>query len=151
MSSNTVKSVDDLIRKVKKDIAKKLNEERSQTKIKNVNRRHVAEEVYEAYKPFKYPRRADDGGLTDEDNILVTTSETKNGVKLKMENITKPKGFDVDGRSSEFLAPIVEYGVASKGNGAAWQQPRPFMAATENELKKSSLIKDIIKEIDYIK
>ena len=31
MSSNTVKSVDDLIRKVKKDIAKKLNEERSQT------------------------------------------------------------------------------------------------------------------------
>ena len=143
-----IKSTNDLIKKVKADIIKKLNEERSQNRIKDVNRRNISREVYAVYTPTTYPRRADDGGLTDPSNISVTPSESRNGIRLTISNDTEPKGFDEAGENSDFLAPIVEYGTGGKN---PWEQPRPFMSATEQELKNGELIKNIIKEIDYIK
>lgn len=144
----TVKSIDELMKKVKGDISKKLAEERSLMKIKNVNRSSVSEEVYAVYNPIRYPRRADNGGLTDPDNITVMPSEVPFGVVLNITNDTAPKGFDKIGKESEFLAPIVEYGT---GGRAPWQKPRPFMERTEEKLKNGNVIKNIIKEIDYIK
>ncbi len=143
----SVKNVNQLIKKVKKDIYNKLSEERVQNKFKDVNRRNVASEVYAVYENTR-PRRADDGGLTDPDNISVLPSETANGVRLDISNNTEPRGFDEVGVNSDFLAPIVEYGT---GGDARWQQPRPFMKSTEEELKRGDLITKVIKEIDYIK
>ena len=143
-----IKSIDELIKVVKSDIVKKLNEERSQTKIKDVNRRNVSREVYSVYTPVKYFLRADECGLTDPDNISVTPSENSSGITLTITNNTEPKGFDEIGGESDFLAPIIEYGT---GGNRPWQKPRPFMRETENELKNGELIKNIIKEIDYIK
>ena len=57
-------------------------------------------------------------------------------------------GFDKAGMNSSFLAPVVEYGTDGE---EPWEEPRPFMEATENELRNGELIKNIIKEIDYIK
>ena len=143
-----IKTTEGLIKRVKTDIIKKLNEERSQKRIKDVNRRNVAREVYAVYSPTKFGRRADNGGLTDPDNISVTSTEKNSGVTLTISNNTKPTGFDDIGRENDFLAPIVEYGT---DGDKPWEQPRPFMAATEKELKNGELIKHIIKEIDYIK
>ena len=143
-----IRNVDDLIKKVKSDIVKKFNEERSQTRIKDVNRRHVSREVYAVYTPEFYKRRADNGGLTDPDNISVVPEESNSGVVLTISNNTRPIGFDKAGMNSSFLAPIVEYGT---GGEEPWEEPRPFMEATENELRNGELIKNIIKEIDYIK
>lgn len=143
-----IKNVDDLIKKVKSDIVKKFNEERSQTRIKDVNRRHVSREVYAVYTPEFYKRRADNGGLTDPDNISVVPEESNSGVVLTISNNTRPIGFDKAGMNSSFLAPVVEYGT---GGEDPWEEPRPFMEATENELRNGELIKNIIKEIDYIK
>ena len=143
-----IRNVDDLIKKVKSDIVKKFNEERSQTKIKDVNRRHVSREVYAVYTPEFYKRRADDGGLTDPDNISVVPEESNSGVVLTISNNTRPIRFDKAGQNSLFLAPVVEYGT---GGEEPWEEPRPFMEATENELRNGELIKNIIKEIDYIK
>ena len=143
-----IRNVDDLIKKVKSDIVKKFNEERSQTRIKDVNRRHVSREVYAVYTPEYYKRRADNGGLTDPDNISVVPEESNSGVVLTISNNTIPIGFDKAGMNSSFLAPVVEYGT---GGEEPWEEPRPFMEATENELRNGELIKNIIKEIDYIK
>ena len=143
-----IRNIDDLIRVVKADIVKKFNEERSQTKIKDVNRKHVSREVYAVYRPIFYKRRADNGGLTDPDNISVISKESNSGVVLTISNNTKPIKFDKAGINSNFLAPVVEYGT---GGEAPWETPRPFMEATENELRNGELIKNIIKEIDYIK
>lgn len=143
-----IRNVDDLIKKVKSDIVKKFNEERSQTRIKDVNRRHVGREVYAVYKPEYYKRRADNGGLTDPDNISVVPEESNSGVVLTISNNTRPIGFDKAGMNNSFLAPVVEYGT---GGEEPWEEPRPFMEATENELRNGELIKNIIKEIDYIK
>lgn len=143
-----IRNVDDLIKKVKSDIVKKFNEERSQTRIKDVNRRHVSREVYAVYTPEYYKRRADNGGLTDPDNISVVPEESNSGVVLTISNNTRPIGFDKAGMNSSFLAPVVEYGT---GGEDPWEEPRPFMEATENELRNGELIKNIIKEIDYIK
>ena len=143
-----IRNVDDLIKKVKSDIVKKFNEERSQTRIKDVNRRHVSREVYAVYTPEFYKRRADNGGLTDPDNISVVPEESNSGVVLTISNNTRPIGFDKAGMNSSFLAPVVEYGT---GGEDPWEEPRPFMEATENELRNGELIKNIIKEIDYIK
>lgn len=143
-----VKSVDELIKKVKMDLVKKFNEERTQTRIKDVNRRNVSREVYSVYEPKRFYRRADDDGLTDPDNISVIPAESSSGITLTISNNTAPKGFDKVGVESDFLAPIVEYGT---GGDYRWQQPRPFMQSTEDELKRGDLIKSVIKEIDYIK
>ena len=143
-----IRNVDDLIKKVKSDIVKKFNEERSQTRIKDVNRRHVSREVYAVYTPEFYKRRADNGGLTDPDNISVVPEESNSGVVLTISNNTRPIGFDKAGMNSSFLAPVVEYGTDGED---PWEEPRPFMEATENELRNGELIKNIIKEIDYIK
>lgn len=143
-----IKSMKDLIKVVKKDVVKKFNEERVQTKIKNVNRLNVSKEVYSAYEPIRYPRRADDGGLTDPKNINVTASPTSTGVVINISNDTAPKGFDAIGVENDFLAPIIEYGT---GGDKPWEQPRPFMESTEQELKRGNLIKNTIKEISYIK
>ena len=67
---------------------------------------------------------------------------------IHISNNTAPKGFDKVGVESDFSAPIVEYGT---GGDYRWQQPRPFMQSTEDELKRGDLIKSVIKEIDYIK
>ena len=143
-----IRNVDDLIKKVKSDIVKKFNEERSQTRIKDINRRNVNREVYAVYTPEFYKRRADDGGLTDPDNISVVPEESNSGVVLTISNNTRPIRFDKAGQNSLFLAPVVEYGT---GGEEPWEEPRPFMEATENELRNGELIKNIIKEIDYIK
>ena len=143
-----IRNVDDLIKKVKSDIVKKFNEERSQTRIKDVNRRHVSREVYAVYTPEFYKRRADNGGLTDPDNISVVPEESNSGVVLTISNNTIPIGFDKAGMNSSFLAPVVEYGTDGED---PWEEPRLFMEATENELRNGELIKNIIKEIDYIK
>lgn len=143
-----IKSIKDLEKIFKQDIVDKLNEERSQTKIKNVNRMNVHDKVYSVYEPVIYGRRADDGGLTYPDNIDVSASSTSTGVKLTISNNTPPKGFDVPGQEYEFLAPIVEYGTGGK---SAWQKPRPFMKGTADDLRDGKLIKRIIKEIKYIK
>ena len=143
-----IRNVDDLIKKVKSDIVKKFNEERSPTRIKDVNRRHVSREVYAVYEPEHYKRRADNGGLTDPDNISVVPEESNSGVVLTISNNTRPIGFDKAGMNSSFLTPVVEYGT---GGEEPWEEPRPFMEATENELRNGELIKNIIKEIDYIK
>ena len=143
-----IRNMDDLIKKVKSDIVKKFNEERSQTRIKDVNRRHVSREVYAVYTPEFYKRRADNGGLTDPDNISVVPEESNSGVVLTISNNTRPIGFDKAGMNSSFLAPVVEYGTDGED---PWEEPRLFMEATENELRNGELIKNIIKEIDYIK
>ena len=143
-----IKSIKDLEKIVKQDIVNKLNEERSQNKIKDVNRMNISEKVYSVYEPQVYDRRADEGGLTDTDNIDVFASATSTGVKLTISNNTPPKGFDVPGQEYEFLAPIVEYGTGGK---SAWQKPRPFMKGTVDDLRDGRLLKRIIKEIKYIK
>lgn len=143
-----VKTVDELIKTVKRDIVNKFNEERVQTKIKNVNRSNVLKEVYSAYNPIRYPRRADRGGLSDLDNISVIPSKTDNGVVINISNNTEPKGFDGIGVENEFSAPIIEYGT---GGNKPWEQPRPFMESTEQELRRGNLVKNTIKEISYIK
>lgn len=147
--AKVVKSLKDLQKIIKQDITKKLNENSSQTKIKNINRISVSKEVYSVYKPTKYLRRADDGGLTDPENINIYVNPTNTGVKLTLENTTKPKGFDFAGKNFEYLAPIVEYGIKNGKN--IWEKPRPFMKNTADELQNKKVVSRIIKEIKYIK
>lgn len=146
--SSSFKSISQLKKKVLSDIHSKISEERSKTKIKNVNRMNVSKEVYSVYEPARFMRRADEGGLTDPSNIHVDPTIGLDNVTITLTNTTEPKGFDAAGKTSPFLAPVVEFGT---GGNKPWEKPRPFMESTEEDLEEGRVIKNIIKEIDYIK
>lgn len=148
----TVKSLDELLRVVSKDIKSAIEKETSQTKIKKVMAGKVMSEVYSAYTPTFYKRRGarkGSGGLADTESMSVRVGMKKDGVFVNISNDSRPIGFDEAGRTNMYLDEIIEEGT---GGEAPWEQPRPFMAETENELRDKEIIENIIKkEVGYIK
>jgi hypothetical protein len=144
-----VKSIKDLKELVKNDIEKKIKSDSAQMKLKDVNRQSVINEVYKKYRPKQYIRRGDNRGLSDRRNINVVPVKIPDGVLILLYNTTIPTGYDSYGMENEFLTPIIENGLPNPEG--PWDMPRPFMEDTEDKLMSGDTIKNIIKEIGYIK
>lgn len=125
----TVNNLKDLERvlkaKIKDALEKEVVEEVKDSMVAAIDR-----EVYNVYEPKQYERQKEKGGLTDRGNMLVKPVE--DGISVR--NVR----FDVDIRTGEVrdVASVVEHGGPYM---YSWEgmRPRPFMAATREDLKVS--------------
>ena len=111
-------------------------------------RQAVYDIVYDAYSPTQYERRADKGGLSDVDNMVITSADMRNGkVLLSFENITS----GVDTLEGKRLDDTINDGIA--GNWAnpngSWSEPRRFIEETRERLQQKSgeLTRELEKEL----
>ena len=117
-------------------------------KMSETMREAVIDIVYNAYSPTQYKRRGDDGGLSDTDNMIITSADMRNGkVLLTFENITS----GVDTLAGKRLDETINDGI--KGNWAnpngSWSEPRRFIEETRERLQQKSgeLARELEKEL----
>ena len=113
--------------------------------IKDLHIEKIEKHVYKVYKPKKYSRRKDNGGLTDKKNMKTEIIKNANSVELKFSNVTKsnPKNLP-EGYTSEKIAGNIEYG---KRYHYMKMKPRPFIAKTRKSLKKGEFKKMLKKAL----
>ena len=110
-------------------------------------REAVIDIVYNAYSPTQYKRRGDDGGLSDTDNMIITSADMRNGkVLLTFENITS----GVDTLAGKRLDETINDGVKDNwANPGVWSEPRRFIEETRERLQQKSdeLADELRKEL----
>lgn len=107
---------------------------------KQLMKEHIETDVYDQYSPSLYIRRAENGGLLDDNNFLIEKIE--DGVSIT--NIDTDDGYSAeyyDDWSSDpntWLAPIIEYGQGYNwSNSKIYKKqpfPRPFVENTQTDL-----------------
>jgi hypothetical protein len=115
--------------------------------VKNLMKKHILRDVYMVYKPFRYERRLNRGGLLDENNILI---DPKQPNTVEVYNITKRSTVYTNDYTANqmYLAPVIEFGhdVAEERGYRGYSYPnpkkayyhaRPFIRNTRNSLAKS--------------
>jgi len=93
----------------------------------------VIDVVYGSYAPTQYERRADESGLSDVRNMVISDWGVRDGkVFLIFENLTE----GVDSMEGKFIGDMIEYGIKELWNNPAgeWSEPRPFSEETVNRL-----------------
>ena len=133
----------EIMKRVNKSLQKDVGE-----KVKEIMLEHIEEDVYNAYEPETYVRRGDNGGISDPENIII---KAEFDGAISIENITVGREFYFDNRepvrsknADSYITPIIE-----RGRGYDyWSKsfPRPFIKNTAEELKKSNVIKETLKE-----
>ena len=79
---NLYDDINTLLNDIKSDIEDVLMNEILDT-IKEIELKHIEDDVYSVYKPSVYKRRGNSGGLSDPDNIVGTVKN----MELEVENI----------------------------------------------------------------
>lgn len=143
MANKNFDDLKSLVAYAKNDIKKTM-----QTKVlevvKEVEIKHIQEDVLDAYTPEYYKRR-ESGGIDDPNNIVGVVTEEGSEINLNVTNNTLAVG----DRKGEYLDEIIEEGVSPYGY--PYSKPRPFLENTEEELGSSGIIEKIIKaELDYV-
>lgn len=143
MANKNFDDLKSLIAYAKNDIKKTMQTKVLET-VKEVEIKHIQEDVLDAYTPEYYKRR-ESGGIDDPNNIVGVVAEEGNEIVLNVTNNTLAVGKTEDG----FLDEIIEKGVPPYEH--TYSKPRPFLENTEEELSSSEIIEKIIKsELDYI-
>ena len=118
----TAKNLKDLEKILKQKIATSL-----QTDVSHAGREamkdNIEHTVYEVYEPTMYQRQKDNGGLTDDENIITTMV---NDTTLSIES----HRMDGDKNVSEVIISGQGYDYEFPYNG----KPRDFVEATKEEL-----------------
>lgn len=128
--------------------------------VKKTEKESLDQTVYRQYHPKWYKRRGDDGGLSDDSNIIRSTKSSGKTVIMDVKNITQFKEYNESngGRpyshptanSGTGLAELVEYGSAN-GRGYEYgdesdtfRKPRPFTQTTVEWLESTGECKDAL-------
>lgn len=117
-------------------------------KMSETMREAVIDIVYNAYSPTQYKRRGDDGGLSDTDNMIITSADMRNGkVLLTFENITS----GVDTLAGKRLDETINDGIKDNwaNSNGSWSEPRRFIEETRERLQQKSgeLADELRKEL----
>ena len=160
------KSLKELEKFVQKKTEKAIKSEAVSSVFKFTMAKNVETEVYDYYpEPYSYKRRGEDGGLSDEDNMVFTEHITdgKNLVSL-FENLTVGNEKDPilnhgeDSMKGYFISHLIENGSnnihttpKNTEDGwyslGKWSDPRPFAKATANELNTTgSTMNQVLKD-----
>lgn len=134
-----VSKISDLQKEIKSRIKDSLENEVF-TRVQDVERKMIRKNVYKVYKPRKYSRRKDNGGLTDRNNIV--KSMNREGNRLKVSNVTRRS----KNMTQKYLTPLIIYGHKKSEqlgiggyeyivSGASYLQERDFIKATRKELE----------------
>ena len=121
--------------------------------VKQMESDNVDEFVYSAYTPEVYERRMNEGGLSDVRNMVDTIEVNGNSIELTVDNKTKsnPDFMPRYGNSHEIASEVeFGYGYDYGGFGEAFEEERPFIRETINELKygkaKELMLKGLKKQ-----
>jgi len=142
-----VKNLSELRKYIEKCIEDSLKNEVFEA-IKNIELKHVKEDVLSVYSPKEYQRRSH-GGIDDKNNI--THEKLKNGV-LKVKNITKFNSEYETENAGLGLPLLIEYGHGESGyfydyaSSDDFTNPRPFTENTIQEIKDSKQHIDAFKQ-----
>ena len=134
--------VDELLEALEADIEDTLKHEVLDT-VKEIELRHVEEDVFDVYKPKIYERR-DSGGIDDPDNIVGTVQN----MELEVENITPfASGYGTWNRGVG-LTELINNGNSTSGYfydySGEFNQPRPFLDNTIEEIERTDDVEDAL-------
>jgi len=128
-------SFETLLADLQKQVNKSLVEDVAPV-VKDVMRDNILSTVYSAYKPVKYIRRYNDGGLLDNENIH---SELVSDGTISITNDTPiNEEYDGDDSTMSLTEQIIEgKGYSYNLEGAAYLESRDFMEDTREELRQT--------------
>lgn len=111
--------------------------------VKEIELRHVEDDVFDVYKPKIYERR-DSGGINDPDNIVGTVQN----MELEVENITPfASGYGTWNRGIG-LTELINDGNSTSGYfydyPGEFNQPRPFLDNTIEEIERTDDVEDAL-------
>lgn len=134
--------VDELLEALEADIEDTLKHEVLDT-VKEIELRHVEEDVFDAYKPKIYGRR-DSGGINDPDNIVGTVQN----MELEVENITPfASGYGTWNRGVG-LTELINDGNNTSGffydYYGEFNRPRPFIDNTADEIERTDDVENAL-------
>lgn len=139
---DTYGDIDSLFKDLKSDIEDTLTHE-VLDEIKNIELRHIEEDVFSVYTPSIYKRRLTDG-LADPDNII---GKVRN-MQLEVDNVTEFNDDYGTYNHGTGLADLINDG--EKRNGfyydypGEFTQPRPFIDNTIEEIEHTNSIEDTL-------
>ena len=134
--------VEELLKSLEADIEDTLMHE-VLDEVKEIELRHVEEDVFDVYKPKIYERR-DSGGIDDPDNIVGTVQN----MELEVENITPfASGYGTWNRGVG-LTELINEGNSTSGYfydyPGEFNQPRPFLDNTIEEIERTDDVEDAL-------
>lgn len=140
----TYDDVNALLKDLKADIEDTLMDE-VLDEVKDIELRHIEEDVFSVYNPSIYKRRTADG-IDDPDNIV---GEVRN-MQLEVDNVTQfNEGYGTYNHGTG-LANLINDGESLHGYfydyPGEFIQPRPFIDNTIEEIEQTSSVEDALEK-----
>ena len=136
----TFKSLKELNAYLQKQVQATMQKEVAEV-VKDVIQDHVQKDVYDKYDPIEYIRFGHDGGLIDRRNI--ESRPIEDGIEV--ENITTHRNLRNTG--DKYIPEVIETGVGYDIlGGYDYEKPRPFIANSREDLRKSGDHVQALKE-----
>lgn len=141
-------SIEDLISYVSNDFIRVMKNEVTE-EIKDKHQEVIEDVVYNVYDPVDYPRRYENDGLLDRDNMKSKVRKIGDLIELEFENETTVSPYTYDSNRGDRLDEIIEYGT---GGIYEYSQPRPFMQETQKRVDSERIVEKCLKsKLDYLK
>lgn len=135
---DTYDDIDRLLNDLKSDIEDTLMDEVLDA-VKDIELKHIEEDVFSVYSPSIYKRRATDG-IDDPDNIVGKV----NNMQLEVDNVTEFNNGYGTYNHGYGLAELINDGENLNGYfydyPGVFNQPRPFLDNTIDEIEKTDSV-----------
>lgn len=146
--SKDFNSIEEVFANISNDFIKVMKNEVIE-EIKDVHQEVIEEVVYNVYDPIDYPRRYENDGLLDRDNMKSKVTKIGDLIELEFTNETTVSPYTYDSNRGDRLDEIVEYGT---GGIYEYSQPRPFMKETQKRVDSERILEKCLKsKLDYLK
>ncbi len=140
---NSYDDIDELLNDIKSDIEDTLMDE-VLDEVKDIELKHVEEDVFSAYSPKIYERRGI-GGIDDPNNIVGTVDN----MQLSVDNATKFNDDYGTYNHGVGLAELINDGDSLNGYfydyPGSFNQPRPFIDNTVEEIEKTDSVENALE------
>lgn len=141
---NSYDDIQELLNDIRSDIEDTLSDE-VLDKVKDIELKHVEEDVFAVYKPKIYERR-ENGGIDDPDNIVGDVHD----MQLEVENVTRFNDGYFSSNHGVGLADLINDGDRFGGYfydyPGSFNQPRPFLDNTVEEIEKTDSVENALAE-----
>lgn len=139
---NSYDDIDELLNDIKSDIEDTLMDE-VLDEVKDIELKHVEEDVFSAYSPKIYKRRGI-GGIDDPNNIVGTVDN----MQLSVDNVTEFNDGYGTYNHGVGLAELINDGDSLNGYfydyPGSFNQPRPFIDNTIEEIEKTDSVENAL-------
>ena len=141
-------SIEKLFTSISNDFIKVMKNEVTE-EFKDKHQEVIEEVVYNVYDPIDYPRRYENDGLLDRDNMKSKVKKIGDFIELEFENETTVSPYTYDSNRGDRLDEIIEYGT---GGIYEYSQPRPFIEETQKRVDSERILEKCLKsKLDYLR